>query len=218
MDKKLLQYLPTQEQVDVMKKSDRELWVSGFISNPGLSRKEQTVLLQIFTEMCITADQNRAELEKIQDSREKKRHTPGRFKPGKGGSYCAIHERCLDIEYLENLNQDHTDRHIALGICCETEKEAEFVRDQKAAYLELIDKIKELNKGWRVDWKDENQKKYFLRYNRKVDEIIISLAWIMQDQRSELAAKTEAICAYIICEFGSEKICLAMGWSDYEES
>ena len=100
-------------------------------------------------------------LEELPEAQKKQKHWPGMFQPQEEQEYFSANP--MDGGFINqsflNYNQGITDTHRALGICCETKEEADFVIRKKRARLELVDLIAELNEGWRPDWDDEDQKK-----------------------------------------------------------
>ena len=86
--------------------------------------------------------------------------------------------------------------------------------------LEVIDKIQELNKGWRPDWNDEEQKKYYFEYHRhpigtpKIFQNYTETIGILKD---EFYFKSREIGCKLIKELGTNKIKLAL-WPSYEEA
>jgi len=96
-----------------------------------------------------------------------------------------------------------------MGVCSETKEEAEFVYRQQKAYLELIDKIFELNDGWVPAW-GANISNYAFSYYHP-GKGIDSYDWEnIQYFKTELYFKSEDIGNRIIEELGTELIKLAL--------
>jgi hypothetical protein len=216
MKEDLKKYLPDQADVNDFTPKERAFAVNKIMENRSHSNVEQQFLVIWLTEMCVKAEQNkRVELDKTQDSEW---HWAGMFEPKEKQTYFTVEESAggLAVDNKCNTYQQCTDAHRALGVCCKTEKEAEFIRSKQVAYLEVVDLLKKLNNGWRPDWTDEDQEKYFLFWDHSDGEILCDIHGYSQGQRSELAAKTEEICHDVIKQLGPDKIYLAL-WEDFHE-
>jgi hypothetical protein len=136
-------------------------------------------------------------------------HIPGYYQPAMQGRYYYPNIICPTRSYIKYWQNDSTDRyHQLLGICCQTEEEAEFVREQKEAYQTLIMRIKELNAGWVPDRENTDQDKYF--FHLFVNKLQID--WVINSQivAKELYFKSEEIGNQLITELGEDLIELAL--------
>lgn len=174
----------------------------------------QGVMREITGNPAFSLDEKRAALSELIDKMiveliagtPKQKHWPGRFNPKKNRQYFYPW-----TGVMLNHDQEITDMHRAQGMCCETEKEAEFVREQMEAELAVIDRLAELNEGWRPE-KDVDSYEPFL--DRDTGKIIIerhSYAQILPDCQ---LSKSSEIWKQVISEFGKEKIKLAI-WPQF---
>jgi len=97
-----------------------------------------------------------------------------------------------------------------IGTSCATEEEAQLVHQQQESYLELIDKIHELNDGWTPDWGRVDSLKY--AFNYCIDAASVQLfGWSdSQHYKTELYFESEKIGSKIIEELGEDLIKLAL--------
>lgn len=138
------------------------------------------------------------------DTKEESWHWPGRYKPDNGNYFKIANNGEVYIPDIES----ESDR--LNGICCKTREEAEFVKKQREAYLELIDLLQELNEGWRPNWEDNRILKWGAVYNYAIDKIKIVLSSDEQIFPDCLHGKSRKIWGKVIDQLGEEKIKLAL--------
>ena len=144
---------------------------------------------------------------------EKASHYLGMYEPPKGYVYFVP---LMDgILTLRNNHQKLVAYYRDLGICCETAKEAEFVKAQMEARLKVLDMLKRLNDGWTPDWENKAQGKWEPVYDLIDNKINILWYNITQTLPSCFAASTMEIWLQIIKELGEDKVILAI-WPKYE--
>ena len=145
-------------------------------------------------------------------------HWPGMYEPGYNAGYWTAdpeNNGKVEFEFWEDYESHEVDSKKSERIfsnCHKTKEEAKAVWEQKKAYLELVDLIKKLNAGWRPDFNDADQLKYYLFFNSFARSVNQSYTSSGQYYRPELYAKA-GVLDKVIEELGEAKIKLAMGWT-----
>jgi hypothetical protein len=143
------------------------------------------------------------------ENRDKKeeRHWPGRYKAEE--LYYVPDIAHGHVNKRENARKELVKSDRECGIACKIRDEALFIQQQQSAYLELIDKIQELNEGWRPDWNDDNYK-HEPCYNHY--DGLISIVSDNSDQSLPdwFQAKSKQIWKTAIDQLGEPKIKLAL--------
>jgi hypothetical protein len=163
-----------------------------------------------------------------EEKKEEPGHWPGRYKEEPGhwpGRYLAKEE---GLHTIAQMGYDgpvmFTFSQGAINMTMRksqtstlTKQECDFVDRQKSAYLQLIDKIQELNEGWRPDWSDLRQDKYYFLYYHdyilKGSGYILISGWddrATQCYKEELYFNKKIIGKKIIEELGESLIKLAL--------
>jgi hypothetical protein len=143
-------------------------------------------------------------------------HWPGMYKPKQGDSaYTTDLAGNVRRANAELHGNDQIEGLREAGSCCATEEEAEFVKAHFETRRDLIDRIAELNEGWRPDWSDSEQMKYAPRFNHYDDEIIVVAYHKIQILPDYFHGKS-GVWQQIFEEFDGDKIKLAI-WPKYEE-
>lgn len=178
--------------------------LEALLDNPGLNRNE--VIEKI---MYLRETERRGAPEP-----PKPKHWPGYYDPLEGGEYFVV---CSAVNGLlaykrTNGDQSYTDADRALGICCETKEEAEFVIKQKKAERDVRDLLEKKNEGWRPDWESTKQDKWEAF---KQGAAIRFQATACQTLRDCFQAMTEEVWEEVIEELGEEKVRLAL-WPKFE--
>lgn len=125
--------------------------------------------------------------------------------PKYGEKVCSISRYSNSItEYLFDVNNKVDQNLYKTGQCFGTKKEAEqFLKEQT-----LIKKIKcwakEQQGDWQPDWRDSNQRKYYIEIDRSDKNIVCDWSW-EYDKLSKLPCfKSQEILKACIDEFGDE--------------
>lgn len=132
-------------------------------------------------------------------------HWPGYYQPEElhifyhfGGRYA----------YSNDFKSSQAAR--AFGACSKTIEESEQVFESAKIRLQIIDRLVELNDGWRPDWEDRDQRKYVISYYYRDNETVISGYNEVQILPSMFYAKSDKIWQQIIDEIGEAAIIQAM--------
>lgn len=108
----------------------------------------------------LTEDE-RAELERLVD-KSNKSSLQG-FRPHYGEKYFYIDERG-EVNFFYNRNSMSDKMSYLIGNCFKTWEEAKFEVER----LKIVTKLKHMAEAWNtceIDWEDEQQLKYYLRYS-----------------------------------------------------
>ncbi len=152
-------------------------------------------------------------MEALEESKKRRgrKHIPGRYTKASFWGYE------LDLQEIIRFNSDdqkYINRLRVIGNCSKTEQEAVFIHNQRKAYINLIDKIHELNDGWRPDWDEGKQSKYNFRYTHDGKEILINENFRIQNHKSELYFSSHEIGKQILKDLYPVFAAL---WEDYNE-
>lgn len=129
---------------------------------------------------------------KTEKQEEKPKHWQGRYKPKKNGRYYVTGERDA-MHKVINHNTASAQFHRSFSLCSQTIAEAEFVKRQKEAELEVIDRLAELNEGWKPDWNDKYQPKWEPYYAHDIHGVMYMKYGYTQHLPDHFQAKTEEI-------------------------
>ena len=91
-------------------------------------------------------------------------------------------------EYSEHAD----DMKYAMGNYFETKEEAEAHKEKLLAQQEFEDLVMKYNEGWEADWEDNNQAKFFLRYNHEAKNWFSANSSTVQDTRQVYMSKKTA--------------------------
>lgn len=98
-----------------------------------------------------------------------------RWKPEIDEAYYCIDYGDIDLERWDN---DETDQYrYDIRNCFKTQEEAQQHLDNIKTYYELKDLAEELNNGKEIDWKDNDQNKYFIYYDTHYEKIKKDEIW-----------------------------------------
>ena len=151
-------------------------------------------------------------IDEVLSEEEKEWRWPGMHSPVLSAEYLVI-EASDDgsiVEARRNENPGCAEGHRALGVCCETEREAEFIKAHTEARLEVVDLLKKLNEGWRPDWDDDYAEKHYAVLDHDLDEIFIRSSGDTQILPCWFHSKTKGIWIQVIKELGEEKVRFAL--------
>lgn len=187
--------------------------------NPALSQIEKNENLMALYDELIPGEEPKP---------EKEHHWQGMFKPAKHES-CKIltWNGTAGLSQIEVVSPEDRRNELLiknsriLGICGETSNELLFVYSHLEAKRDVIDRLKELNKGWLPDWSDLYQEKWEPTWNHSAPtcatKINLAVYTSAQSLPDWFQAKSKEIWLQVIEEFGEEKIRLAI-WPKYEET
>lgn len=99
-----------------------------------------------------------------------------RWKPVDGDIYYYISEACTVIK-SRTWAHCIVDEHYHCFNCFRTEEEAQAEAEKILVRRMLEDIAKRLNKGKKIDWDNEAQNKYFIRFDSWQDIIRLETCW-----------------------------------------
>lgn len=99
-----------------------------------------------------------------------------RWKPEEGEEYYYL-DFGLKFHTVENFNYPSDIMAINAYNCFETEKEAKQEAEKILIRRQLEDIARRLNKGQKIDWNNERQNKYYIRFNYWKDIIELDHTW-----------------------------------------
>ena len=160
-----------------------------------------------------------AVLKEYLDEKEKKKtdwHWPGLYDPKNNIEGYEYHRKedhqVRQVCIIGNLSYEVIANDRCNINCCQTESELKLVARQKQAFLEVVDKLKELNDGWKPDWNNSAQRKCEPYYSHQGNEIHISFSDSIQVLPSLLQSKSEKVWLDVIEQLGEDKVKLALWW------
>ena len=161
---------------------------------------------QKIQELTERIEKSQAELDELKKELEKLQNKPYEISyPNDGEKVYSISRYSNSItEYLFDINNKVDKNLHKTGQCFGTRKEAEqFLKEQT-----LIKKIKcytkEQQGDWEPDWRDLNQRKYYIEIDRSDKNIVCDWSW-EYDKLSKLPCfKSQEILKACIDEFGDE--------------
>ena len=157
--------------------------------------EEETDLKERVDELSVEQINQLIEIMKISKEERGRKHIPGRY--NKLPFYVVPFSN-----YLEN-DEGQLGYHRLKGRACRNEKEYEFIIDQQNAYLTLIDRIHYLNDGWWPDWENDQQCKWFFRFNILEGFDIISTKYL-RIYKDELYFRSKTIGQQLLFELEAE--------------
>jgi len=144
---------------------------------------------------------------------ETPKHWPGMYEPDNYNSPYYYLGPISDISICRTWRKDEVKFERQSGICCETEKEAEFVKAHMEARLEVTDRLAELNEGWRPQKGQNMWYPFLVQETGEIDFTYASDTQILPDW---FQGKTLTIWKEVVSDLGEEKVKLAI-WPKYEE-
>jgi len=145
-------------------------------------------------------------------------HWQGMYPVKENETYISLDHELIDFNPRQFRNRTRIavkyDR--AYGVCAKSVEEMIFVHKQKQAYIELVDKIKELNHSWLPDWSDESEEKWepsLMQPERCLDIVVSTGRQVLPDW---FQGKTDDIWRQAFEQIGEENVKLALGWTKYE--
>lgn len=131
----------------------------------------------------------------------------GRWKPEIGEPYWFFNSDKNDCHVtsrkrIENDPQDYY--NILIGNCFKTEKEVLFALEKQKIKVELQDFADNGNEGWKPNWNDINEEKYFLMYDYNIKDIRCSCNGVFKTNSIYFRSKYEAERAITI--IGEERL------------
>lgn len=126
-----------------------------------------------------------------------------RWKPEYEEKYFFV-DSCGDIDYRFWEESEADLFRFNTGNCFKTEQEALDYRENILTKQALKDLALELNEGVEIDWKDENQRKYFFNYDNKRDCFLDNLTITLQ--ASNIYCLNIVFLDIAIDRIGKEKI------------
>ncbi|MFR1944936.1 MAG: hypothetical protein ACLS20_06520 [Faecalimonas umbilicata] len=113
------------------------------------------------------SEEEREQLMKlIEKSNGSKRNV---WKPEGNEKYFFV-SGCGVINSCKWINDTTDNGYYEIGNCFKTKEEAEFALEKRRVEVELH-RFAEENNECKIDWKDENQNKYYMYYNNVTGEI-----------------------------------------------
>lgn len=161
---------------------------------------------QKIQELTERMEKSQAEIDELKQELERLKKKPYEISYPKDGEKVYSISRYSNsiIEYLFDVNNKVDQNLHKTGQCFGTKKEAEqFLKEQT-----LIKKIKcytkEQQGNWEPDWRDLNQRKYYIEIDRSNKSIFCDWSW-EYDKLSKLPCfKSQEILEACIDEFGDE--------------
>lgn len=103
------------------------------------------------------------------------------------GIYCYI---CDDGAALHSMEDNHSidGSRYAIGNYFKTEEEAQKAADWLRAFAILRDDTK----GFKPDWEDSNQDKWYVYYDHREKELAVNLVWTQQGEPLHFATEEDA--------------------------
>lgn len=99
--------------------------------------------------------------------------TAGRLKPAKNDIYFYM---SYDPEAIRSslwAGDTFDNARFSLGNVFKTREEAKFALEKRKVEVELQDVADELNDGWKPDWKNNKDYKYFMYYDCRTRKLIV---------------------------------------------
>ena len=134
---------------------------------------------QELTQLIEETNNMKKRIKEIEESTNEISEPKKRWKPKYNDDYyiCDINGNI----YLTKCYWDNDDHFIySIGNCFKTEEEAENYKEKLIIRQELKDLADELNHDNPIDWKDEDQRKYYIILDKGVLENSYSLVLIYQ--------------------------------------
>ena len=122
----------------------------------------------------ISAELNRinAEIERIEKGQQ------GRWKPGHNENYWSVMGNGNVDYFLFNTASDYDNGCYEKHNCFKTEEEAQSRADKIKIYWQLYDLAERLNKGEKINWKNQGQRKYFIYYSDAEEHLDYDYGWV----------------------------------------
>ena len=101
--------------------------------------------------------------------------------------YYMANEFLSDYTGYQNRNTEITEKQDIAGDVAPTYEEATALWEYKKAFKKYINAIRAFNRyyNWKVDWTDDNQRKYVLYIDRHTDKIDCTFYYSIQRSNSQ---------------------------------
>jgi hypothetical protein len=142
-------------------------------------------------------------------------HWPGMYRPSPDKENKSIVFVGSQYHASITISADEIEFFRYCQRSCATQEEADFIYSAHKARLQIIDRLLELNEGWRPGWNNEKQAKWEIFYYETENEISPVINYTNHSLPDWFQAKNEIIWMQIIEEFGPEKIRLGLGWTRF---
>lgn len=126
----------------------------------------------------------------IKNNPELKDNITKRWRSVNSGLYNFVRDDGIVILRIENCNVND-DFKWNTGNYFKTPEEAQKYKEKLLATQRIKDAISKINKGWTPDWKNENQRKYYLSMNSNDREFWLYYAFRWQHFPSSFYIKDE---------------------------
>nr|DAS10862.1 MAG TPA: hypothetical protein [Caudoviricetes sp.] len=108
------------------------------------------------------------------------------------------------IYTLDGFSIDFVHSHYQRGLAFKTREEAERHLKESMLLFKMHKWAEEYNEGWKPDWEDEDEIKYFIIYDNRYKTLKVDIYAIIQQFSKLPYFKTEEIAEQFIEEFGDE--------------
>ena len=129
----------------------------------------------------------------------------GQWVPAHSDKYYSISSHgdvCLHKWYSDC--ERWSPSRLSMGNVYKTKEEAEKVVEYQKAYTKVVNRIAELNEGWKPDWNDGNQIKYYIDYHVSDQRIKEDCTWGYKNQNNSLHIKSGALAKRLLKEMEKE--------------
>jgi hypothetical protein len=126
-----------------------------------------------------------------------------RWRAEVGGKYfynniCG--DTWIDSENSHPMDEDRYFR----GNYYRTKEEGEAADKSNVTLQKIKDRIAELNEGWKPDWKDEYEKKWYIWFDRENKRFCVDVCCQSQTSHNDYILESIEVAEKIISEFGDD--------------